>query len=94
MLRFLLPRIGVAVLLLVVISFLTFGAMNVLGDPVHNILGPVARDVDNPESQRLIQAVEEEYNLDRALPIRWALWAGCSCRATSACSSARTENHR
>lgn len=76
MLRFILPRIGVAVLLLVVISFLTFGAMNVLGDPVHNILGAVARDVDNPESQKLIEAVEEEYNLDRPLPVRWALWAG------------------
>lgn len=62
--------------LLVFVSFITFGAMNVLGDPVFNILGPVANDVDNPESRALVAAVEAEYHLDEALPVRWARWAG------------------
>lgn len=35
-------RLGMAVLLLLAVSMLTFGAMNVLGDPLFNILGPVA----------------------------------------------------
>ncbi len=35
-------RIGMALLLLLAVSMLTFGAMNVLGDPLFNLLGPVA----------------------------------------------------
>ena len=45
-----LQRIGLAVLSLLAVSALTFGAMNVLGDPLFNILGPVAGDTSNPES--------------------------------------------
>ena len=37
-----LQRAGMAVLLLLAVSMLTFGAMNVLGDPLFNILGPVS----------------------------------------------------
>ena len=37
-----LQRVGMAVLLLLAVSMLTFGAMNVLGDPLFNLLGPVA----------------------------------------------------
>jgi peptide/nickel transport system permease protein len=42
-----LQRAGMAVLLLLAVSALTFGAMNVLGDPLFNILGPtsLAKDV-------------------------------------------------
>ena len=74
--RYWLARLGTAVLLLLTVSALAFGAMNILGDPLFNILGPVALDVDNPESVELIQAAEEQYNLDDPLPIRWALWLG------------------
>lgn len=38
-----LQRVGMAVLLLLAVSALTFGAMNVLGDPLFNILGPAAQ---------------------------------------------------
>ena len=65
--RYWLTRLGGAVLLLLVISMLTFGAMNVLGDPLFNILGPTAGDVDNPESVVKIEAAKEEYNLDEPL---------------------------
>ena len=74
--RYWLTRLGTSVLLLLTVSALAFGAMNILGDPLFNILGPVALDVDNPESVELIQAAEEQYNLDDPLPIRWALWLG------------------
>jgi peptide/nickel transport system permease protein len=74
--RYWLTRLGGAVLLLLVISMLTFGAMNVLGDPLFNILGPTAGDVDNPESVVKIEAAKEEYNLDDPLPVRYAIWLG------------------
>ncbi len=76
MLRFILPRLGLAVLLLLTVSAITFGAMNILGDPLFNILGPIAGDTENPSSVALIDAAKEEYNLDRPLPVRYALWLG------------------
>ena len=41
--------------LLTLVSMITFAAMNFLGDPLFNILGPVAADVDNPESLKVIE---------------------------------------
>lgn len=40
--NYLLQRVAMALLLLLAVSMLTFGAMNVLGDPLFNLLGPVA----------------------------------------------------
>src|SRR5918993_1352528 len=74
--RYWLTRLAGAVLLLLVISMLTFGAMNVLGDPLFNILGPTAGDVDNPESVVKIEAAKEEYHFDEPLPVRYAIWLG------------------
>ena len=61
--------------LLIVISMITFGAMNFLGDPLFNILGPVAADVDNPDSVKIIEEAKAQYHLDKSLPERWARWA-------------------
>jgi peptide/nickel transport system permease protein len=69
-------RLAGGLLLLLAVSALTFGAMNVLGDPLFNILGPVAGDTENPQSVALIEAAQEQYNLDRPLPVRYALWLG------------------
>ena len=74
--RYWLTRLGGAVLLLLAISALTFGAMNVLGDPLFNILGSTAKDVTNPESVVKIEAAKEEYHLDDPLPVRYAIWLG------------------
>ncbi|WP_420450661.1 ABC transporter permease [Ilumatobacter sp.] len=72
--RFWAQRIGGALLVLVAVSAITFGAMNVLGDPLFNILGPTAGDVGNPESVAKIEAAKEQFNLDDPLPVRYALW--------------------
>ncbi len=69
-------RVGMAVLLLLAVSMLTFGAMNLLGDPLFNILGPVAADRDNPESLKQIDAAEAEFYLDEPLPERYVRWLG------------------
>jgi peptide/nickel transport system permease protein len=62
--------------LLLAVSMLTFGAMNLLGDPLFNILGPVAGDTENPENIAKIQAAKEQFYLDRPLPERYVRWLG------------------
>jgi peptide/nickel transport system permease protein len=71
-----LQRIGVAILSLLAVSALAFGAMNVLGDPLFNLLGPVAGDTTNPESIEKIDAAKAEYHLDDPLPVRYVKWLG------------------
>lgn len=68
-------RLAMAVLLLLAVSALTFGAMNVLGDPLFNILGPRVGDT-SPEGLALIDAAKAEYNLDQPLPVRYVKWLG------------------
>lgn len=67
-----LQRLGMAVLLLLAVSMLTFAAMNVLGDPLFNIVGPVANDPTSPDT---IKATEE-FHLDDPLPVRYVRWLG------------------
>jgi len=72
--RYYVQRVALAVLLLLAVSMLTFGALNVLGDPLFNILGPVAGDVNNPDSIKMIEVAKREFSLDRPLPVRYAIW--------------------
>ena len=69
-------RVGMLIALLLAVSMLTFGAMNLLGDPLFNILGPIAGDTENPENIAKIQAAKEQYYLDRPLPERYVRWLG------------------
>jgi len=64
------------ILLLLAVSMMTFAAMNILGDPLFNILGFAAGDVDNPENLAKIEAAEAQYYLDRPLPERYVRWLG------------------
>ena len=70
-----LQRVGMAVLLLLAVSALTFGAMNVLGDPLHNLLGPAASQTDATSLEKVEQA-RAQYHLDDPLPIRYVKWLG------------------
>lgn len=70
-----LQRVGMAVLLLLAVSALTFGAMNVLGDPLHNLLGPAADQTDASSLAKVEQA-RAQYHLDDPLPIRYVKWLG------------------
>jgi peptide/nickel transport system permease protein len=72
--RYYVQRVALAILLLLAVSMLTFGALNILGDPLFNILGPVAGDVNNPDSIKMIALAKKEFNLDRALPVRYFIW--------------------
>jgi peptide/nickel transport system permease protein len=73
--KYWLQRVGMAVLLLLAVSALTFGAMNVLGDPLHNLLGPAASQTDATSLEKVEQA-RAQYHLDDPLPIRYAKWLG------------------
>jgi peptide/nickel transport system permease protein len=46
-----------------------------LGDPLFNILGPSAGDTETEEGRQIIQAAQDEYNLDDPLPSRYVQWA-------------------
>ncbi len=72
--RYYVQRVALAILLLLAVSMLTFGALNILGDPLFNILGPVAGDVNNPDSIKMIALAKKEFNLDRSLPVRYFIW--------------------
>ena len=61
------------VLVILAVTFLTFAAMNTLGDPLVNILGPQYESTQEPE---LIAQVKADYNIDDPLPVRWAKWLG------------------
>lgn len=74
--RYWFQKLATAVLLLVAVSMLTFAAMSFLGDPLFNILGPVAGDTENPENLEKINAAKEQYYLDKPLPERYVRWAG------------------
>jgi peptide/nickel transport system permease protein len=49
--------------------------MNILGDPLFNILGPRVGDT-SPEGLALIADAKAEYNLDQPLPVRYVKWLG------------------
>ncbi len=82
-------RIGLGLMLLFFVSVLTFGAMNILGDPLFNIVGPIAAQYDSleqaaadgtitPPDQEILdklRSARAEYNLDKSLPERYAIWA-------------------
>ncbi|NND76297.1 MAG: ABC transporter permease, partial [Ilumatobacter sp.] len=72
--RYWLQRLGAALALLQAVSMLTFGAMNLLGDPLFNILGPAASDTSTEEGRQIIADAEAEYNLDEPLPVRYVKW--------------------
>lgn len=72
MLRYIAGRLGLALVLLFVISLVTFALMSlVIGDPVYAILGPEAS-----ADQVTIERLRQDLQLDRPLPVRYADWLG------------------
>lgn len=92
MIRFVVRRVVLLALVLLAVTFTAFAALNVLGDPLVNIVGPLAekdctevyagRAEDqstslNPSGDcEVIAAARAEYHLDRPLAPRYFLWLG------------------
>ena len=73
MVRMLVQRLFTLAGMLLAVSMLTFGAMNLLGDPLFNIVGPA---IDDPASADQVEAARQQFNLDKPLPVRYGLWLG------------------
>jgi len=70
--KYLVQRLVAMVAVLLVVSFIAFSAMNLLGDPLTTILGPFATDRTTPEALEAI----EQFHLDDPLPVRYGKWLG------------------
>lgn len=69
--RWILRRLGLAVLTLWLVSVIVFIATSAIGDPVRAILG---RDFDvSPER---VASIRAELHLDEPLPVRYGIWFG------------------
>ncbi len=91
MARFVLRRVALLLAVLFAVTFLGFAAMNLLGDPLVNVVGVLAElDCDAIEAGTAedttvdaasrdcdtVAAARAEYHLDRAVPVRYGLWLG------------------
>ena len=74
--RYLLRRLGQMVLVVLAVTFLAFGAMNVLGDPLFNILGPIANEASGPEYEQIRADARAQYHLDDPFVVRYVRWLG------------------
>lgn len=57
-----------------IVTFLAFAAMNVIGEPLVNILGAAALDPEGHADD--IAEVTEQYHLDDPLVVRYGYWLG------------------
>ncbi len=66
-------------LVVLAVTFLAFAAMNLLGDPLTNLLGPIAEadpaDLTDDQREDLIEA-RETYYLDDPFLVRYGRWLG------------------
>ncbi len=89
MARFVLRRVALLFAVLFAVTFLGFAAMNLLGDPLVNVVGVLAElDCDAIEAGTAedtmvdaasrdcdtVAAARAEFHLDRAVPARYLLW--------------------
>lgn len=75
--KFVLSRLAQMVLVVFAVTLLAFGALNFLGDPLFNVVGPIA-GVDQAELSEVDRATiveaREIYNLDDPFVVRYGLW--------------------
>jgi len=87
--RFVLRRVVLLFAVLFAVTFLGFAAMNLLGDPLVNVVGVLAElDCEGIEAGTVedttvdaasrdcdtVAAAKAQYHLDRPVPIRYVLW--------------------
>ncbi len=91
MLRFAARRLGLLVAVLFAVTFLAFSAMNLLGDPLVNVVGVLAEldcegikagtvadtsvDAASNDCETVAEA-RATYHLDEPVPVRYMLWLG------------------
>jgi peptide/nickel transport system permease protein len=74
--RVVVQRLGQMFLVVIAVTFLAFAAMNLLGDPLFNILGPAsAAEEGDPNYSQVVEA-RETYHLDDPFVVRYGRWFG------------------
>lgn len=74
MLGYLLKRVGVAVPVLLAVTFVSYLIISLTpGDPVDNMIDPTTESAMNPEQRR---ALREELGLNDPIPVRYLKWLG------------------
>lgn len=68
--RYLVRRLPQLLAVLFAVTLLTFLSLNLLGDPLKSVLGPLYADPQVREQAR------EELNLDDPIPVRYVRWLG------------------
>lgn len=71
---YLLRRLATMFLVVIVATAMCFGALNLFGDPLTTLLGPLGASGQAP--QEAVDRVNEQYHLDDPLPVRYVRWAG------------------
>lgn len=74
--RFFVGRLIQMVLVILSVTFLAFAALSFLGDPLFNILGPIADEGSGPEFAEIRAEAREEFHLDDPFVIRYGRWLG------------------
>lgn len=69
-------RFGQMILVVLAVTFLAFAAMNFLGDPLFNILGPVAAAEEDDPNYAMVVEARETYHLDDPFIVRYGRWLG------------------
>ncbi len=69
-------RLGQMILVVLAVTFLAFAAMNLLGDPLFNILGPVAAAEEGDPNYSMVVEARETYHLDDPFVVRYGRWLG------------------
>lgn len=74
--RFALRSLLQFVLVIFAVTFVAFGALNYLGDPLFNILGPIALEEAGPEYAEVRAEARAQFHLDDPFPVRYGRWIG------------------
>ncbi len=64
------------VLVVLAVTLLAFGALNFLGDPLFNILGPIADEASGEQYAEVREQARAEYHLDDPFIVRYGRWLG------------------
>lgn len=74
--KFVAGRLVQMVLVVLSVTLLAFAALNFLGDPLFNILGPIADEASGPEFDDVRAQARADFNLDEPFIVRYGLWLG------------------
>ena len=74
--RFVIRRLAQMLAVVLAVTFLAFAALNYLGDPLFNILGPIADERAGEQFAEVRAEARAQYHLDDPFVVRYGRWLG------------------